>query len=146
MWSKNKSVFLSLVLTGMTFVLLLAAVVFLQRILDTYSSFSGRFFDWKIKAALYISSAPGLICAVALFKMLLNIQKNEIFILQNVKILRILSWCCIFVGLEYALVCYNYILMLLVAFAAVFFGIILRVIKNVFENAIVLREENELTV
>ena len=64
----------------------------------------------------------------------------------NVTILRILSYCCIFVGIEYVVFGHKYISMLFFAFAALFIGLILRVIKNVFDKAIELREENDYTI
>ena len=103
--------------------------------------------DYKdFMTALYISVVPGLLCTAGLMKLLLNINKNEIFIRQNVMILRVLSWCCFLVAAEYILLGHEYMAMLLFAFAAFFFGLILRVIKNIFDKAIEIREENDYTI
>jgi len=101
----------------------------------------------SLMVALYISSVPGIICTLSLLKLLFNIRKNDIFTKQNVIILQILSYCCLFVGIEYVAICYSrYISMIFVGFAAIFIGIILRVIKNVFDKAIEIREENDYTI
>ena len=49
-------------------------------------------------------------------------------------------------GVEYVVVAHRFVTMLFFAFAALFIGLILRVIKNVFDKAIEIREENDLTV
>lgn len=143
---KQFSLYASIVMTGLLFVLIIVAVIFLPTIIGFYEKLRGGIDCTDLMTALYISALPGLVCAGVLTKLLMNIRREQIFIGSNVVILRILSYCCIFVGVEYLVFAHKYISMLLIAFAALFFGLILRVIKNVFEKAIVIREENDFTI
>lgn len=146
MWTKQKSIFTSIIMTVALFFIIIIATVFLPGIIEIYLGID-RSIDYKdFMLALYVSVVPGLICTVCLMKLLLNIKKDNIFIKQNVMLLRGLSWCCFFVCAEYILIGHEYIAMLLLAFAAFFFGLILRVIKNVFDKAIQIREENDYTI
>ncbi len=144
---KNISIFASIIVTTMLLVLVIAAVFTLPQIMQVYSKMRGGIDVSSLMVALYISSVPGIICTLSLLKLLFNIRKNDIFTKQNVIILQILSYCCLFVGIEYVAICYSrYISMIFVGFAAIFIGIILRVIKNVFDKAIEIREENDYTI
>jgi hypothetical protein len=69
-----------------------------------------------------------------------------IFIPPNVKYLRRISWCCIVVSLITLAAGVLYIPYVFVSVAAGFMGLMLRVVKNVMENAVQLKEENELTI
>ena len=71
---------------------------------------------------------------------------QRIFVQNNVKLLRILSYCCFAVTVIFIFFgIYTYV-SLAIALAAAFMGLILRVLKNVFSKAVELREENDLTV
>ena len=65
---------------------------------------------------------------------------------SNVKLLRILSYCCFSVTLIFIYFSIYTPVSLAIALAAAFMGLILRVLKNVFSQAVELREENDLTV
>lgn len=144
---RNVSMLASIIVTTMLLALVVVAVFMLPQIMQVYSIMRGGIDVTSLMVALYISSIPGLICTLSLLKLLFNIRKNEIFVKQNVTILQVLSYCCLFVGIEYIAICYSlYIAMIFVGFAAIFIGIILRVIKNVFDKAIEIREENDYTI
>ena len=143
---KQFSLYASIIMTGLLFVLIIVAVIFLPSLIRVYEKLRGGIDCTNLMLALYISALPGLICAAVLVKLLFNIRTEKIFIKDNVVILRILSYCCLFVGAEYLVFAHRYISMILISFAALFFGLILRVIKNVFERAIILREENDFTI
>lgn len=136
----------SIVMTVILTVLIIVAVLILPRLCEIYSKMRGGIDCRDLMTALYVSALPGVICTLSLLRLLLNIRNDEIFVSRNVTILQILSYCCIFVGLEYLAFCYEYISMVLISFVALFMGLILRVIKNVFDKAIQLREENEYTI
>ena len=82
----------------------------------------------------------------SLLKLLFNIKKQEIFIDRNVKYLRRISWCCFAVAAITLVGGVFYIPFLFVAIAAAFVGLMLRVVKNVMQNAVEISEENELTI
>ena len=144
---KNISMIASIVVTSILLVLIIIAVFLLPQIMKVYSGMRGEIDVTGLMVALYISVVPGIICTIALLKLLINIRKNEIFVKKNVFILQMLSYCCLFVGVEYIAICFRqYIAMIFVGFAALFIGVILRVIKNVFDKAIEIREENDFTI
>ncbi len=146
MTRRKVSLYASMLVTAILFVFIIAACLFLPKILEMYSDFRGGINCTDLMIALYFSALPGLICCVSLLKLLFNIHKDEIFVHKNVTLLQILSYCCFFVGLEYIVLGHKYISMLFFAFAALFIGLILRVVKNVFDKAIELREENDYTI
>lgn len=143
---KKISLYATIVMTVVLFFLIIGAVIFLPSIMKFYSAMRGGIDCTSLTVALYVSALPGFICDLALMKLLRNISTDKIFISQNVTILKILSYCCIFVGVEYLIFAHRYITMILIAFVALFIGLILRVIKNVFDKAIEIRTENDYTI
>ena len=146
MTRRKISLYASITVTILHMAYIVFAVIFLPKMLGAYSEFRGGVDFSDVIIALYISAPAGLICTIALLKLLFNIKKDEIFVQKNVILLQVLSYCCLFVGVEYVIVAHKFITMLFFAFAALFIGLILRVIKNVFDKAIEIREENDLTV
>ena len=86
------------------------------------------------------------IALYSLLKLLFNIKKDRIFISQNVTYLRIISWCCFAVAVVTLVGGIHYIPYLVIAVAAAFVGLMLRVVKNVMQNAVEINQENELTI
>ena len=81
-----------------------------------------------------------------LISLLRNLLRNEVFIRQNVLYLRFVSWCCYAVLLATFFGGLKYLPLMIVAFAMGVTGTLLRVVKNVMHAAVVLREENDLTI
>jgi hypothetical protein len=77
---------------------------------------------------------------------LMNIIKEKVFIPQNVLCFRLISWCCYAVFIITAVACAKYFPLVIVAFAMAVIGTLLRVIKNILQSAVELREENDLTI
>lgn len=98
------------------------------------------------KACFYPCAGLGLVTLYSLIRLLLNIKKDSIFIMPNVQYLRRISWCCIVVSLITLVAGVFYIPYVFISVAAGFMGLMLRVVKNVMENAVQLKEENELTI
>lgn len=94
----------------------------------------------------YICAALAFTALFFLNRLLKNVKSEQLFIDENVKIIRILSWCCYLVGIVmavYSIWAYPFII---IAAAAAFFGLIIRVLKNVFAKAVEMREENDGTI
>lgn len=159
--SRKASVILSFVLTGLTGILIIVSVLL---VLFRYSSsvkdalflvcgtdtLSASVYT-VIAVLLSILFAAGETAIVFLFLLLANIQKGLIFTDKNVLFLRILSWLCIGASVMFAvigIVAFPYMIFRAfpAGFAALFFGVILRVIKNAFEEAAALKNENDLTI
>lgn len=148
MWNKSKSVISSAAVVRvfeLIWVLCLAGIPFLLR---WYFSLSGRpgMDGTPLTIVLYISMLPAGIALGCLDLLLRNIRRGIIFAPVNVSYLRVLSWCCFFVGVIFFFFGFYYVLALIVGAAAAFMGLILRVLKNVFEQATAIKEENDYTI
>ncbi len=95
---------------------------------------------------LYCAAVPAMILIIALDRLLANISRGDAFINRNVMLLRVISYCCFAESVIFIYFGFLRNFAFLVVIAAAFFGLILRVIKNVFEQAIALREENDFTI
>ena len=95
---------------------------------------------------LYCAVPAAVVALVCLDKLLKNIIVNQPFIKVNVKLLRIISYCCFAESLVFIYFTTLKPFALIVVIAGGFMGLILRVIKNVFEHAVEIREENDFTI
>ncbi len=82
----------------------------------------------------------------SLLKLLFNIKKEEIFISENIKHLRAVSWCCFIIAFITFAGGFFYMPFIFVAAAGGFTGMLLSVLKNIMHSAVELREENDLTI
>lgn len=97
-------------------------------------------------SCFYPCAVLAYITLYSLLRLLFNIKKDQIFIPGNVKYLRHISWCCFAVAGITLVGGVFYIPFSAVAVAAAFMGLMLRVVKNVMQSAVEIREENELTI
>lgn len=148
MWTPEKSAKLSLVLTDFIFLLSIIIGIFLPFLAGRYIEITGK--SQALKTVLvtvcYFCLPFVLILLLALRYLLKNILRSKVFIYENVKLLRILSWCCVAVALITVISGYFYLPFYIIGTAAGFFALILRVIKNIFCTAIEIKSENELTI
>lgn len=101
---------------------------------------------YVLLACLYLCSVPGYWMLYNLHCLLRNIQAARVFLPVNVKLLRQISWCC-FAACGICLCCTPaWPSLFLVATAAAFVGLIVRIVKNVFEQAIRMKDELDFTV
>ncbi len=94
----------------------------------------------------YSCAAVGFVILFVLNKLVSNIKAEQVFTQDNIKLLRILSYCCFIIAVITLIFARLRILAFIFTFAAAFFGLILRVIKNCFAEAVRLREENDFTI
>ena len=94
----------------------------------------------------YSCAAVGFVILFVLDRLVSNISKGQVFVSGNIKLLRILSYCCFVIALITLIFARLRIIVFVITFAAAFIGLILRVIKNCFEEAVRLREENDFTI
>ena len=146
MWNKDKSTVLSLaacfVFAG---VLTIAVAIFLFG--DVGNIEQNLVFNLG-----FLGCATFVYLALyGLIRLLLNIKNGKVFIRENVTYLRRISWDCFGVaavsfigGLLYKDLPYTFFLFLALVAASI--GLVLRVVKNVMECAVELKDENELTV
>ena len=94
----------------------------------------------------YASGVPAAVVLFCLHRLLRNISEEEVFIQENVRSQRIMSWCLMAAALVYLVgSLFDWYLVVLAA-AAAFVGLILRVVKNVFAQAVELKNENDFTI
>ena len=99
-----------------------------------------------VLVAAYILLAFALLANTLLFTLLLQVKGENVFSAKSVSLIRGISWCSIGVGLIFALLTYYFTLSSVIAFAALFLGLCVRVVKNVIERATEIKDENDLTV
>ncbi len=152
MWNSKKSVNLSLVVCAVTIICIVVISLFAN-------NFAVNYFDYQqyndhaqyIKyvafiTAFYPCSLLGILAVISLIRMLLRIKKDNPFCNENVKSLKFISWCCFIVALITFCCGFFYLPLFIITVASGFFGLILRVVKNVIQSAIEIREENDLTI
>ena len=147
MWNKDRSVVLSQIIIKICYAGLLACCFIAPGLVSYYAEkIADESVVVPLLITLYACVPPALCAFICLDILLKNIKKNQPFIMQNVTLLRIISYCC-FLG---ALIFIYFSILrpfgFFVVFAAAFFGIILRVVKNCFRQAIAIREENDYTI
>lgn len=153
MWTKTKSLFLSRILTGIMTGLILIMSFFVPAISQWYEDFSegSGFFSSSgivipMCITLYICEILALAALYSLNVLLRNIDRDEVFIPGNTACLRRISWACILAGCVLFVLGLWRFVFLLAAFLAVMFGLIMRVLKNVFEKAVEIKSENDFTI
>jgi hypothetical protein len=148
MWNPDKSVILSSVCTKAAIVLVIVAAVAMPELIPTYVRYTGKEpeITYSLLLTVYACAMPGLASLICLDRLLANITRGEVFTDKNVRILRALSWCSFAVSAILLISGFYYILFVIMAVCAAFLGLILRVIKNVFEQAIIIKRENDFTI
>ena len=147
-WTKDQSIRLSLICVWIFAAILLIADVFAFRWVRFYV-------EWrqmqpgmvgKMMLTLYSASVFGWICLWALRGLLKNISEDSIFVDENVKLLHIISWCCAFAAGIFLISAVYYVPLLIIAVAAMFMMLIVRIVKNVFQKANAMKDELDFTI
>lgn len=148
MWNAGKSVLLSSVCTKIVIAAVLGAAATAPYLVKSYVAYSMKdpAVVMPLVVLIYSCTVPGLTALFSLDRLLVNIKVGAVFIERNVKHLRVISWCCFAVSAILFVFAFYYLLFLLIAVAAVFFGLILRVVKNVIEQAVAIKNENDFTI
>jgi hypothetical protein len=151
MWNSNRSVTLSLVCTKIAIALVCISAVCLP-----YLTARGCFSEHGFIPMKYVPLMIAIIifcCIIAVFalfaldRLLTNIRRGDVFTKKNVGLLRSISWACFLVAIVLAAVgSIISFVFTLIAVAAAFFGLILRVVKNVIGAAVTLKDENDFTI
>ena len=104
-------------------------------------------------AIFYLALLPVVVADILLIRLLGNVRRAEIFTPSAVSKLRGISWCCFaecLILLGGGVSFYKLFILprafLVIAFIAAFLGIVLRVVKNVIEEAVAIKSENDYTI
>ena len=153
--NRKLSVYISIVLTAVIFAGAIVLAFFLPTLLDYLLGLPGLngehlslapYQTTIVYVAAYAELALMLTGLAMLFALLLLVQRKKVFTLPAVELIRYISWCLIFMGIIMIALTFFSIIALLVGAAVLFFGLTIRVVKNVIESAVYLKEENDLTI
>ena len=94
----------------------------------------------------YFMLAVIMLADIMLFMLLLRVRHGDVFTSGSVALIRGVSWCCFLLCFAFLGLGIYFQLALILAFAALFLGLCIRVVKNVIEEATEIKSENDLTV
>lgn len=115
----------------------------------------------SVVAATYPEAIIAFIADIMLIKLLASVSRESIFTSENVAHIRAISWMCfaesllflgesiaslLIVGPERENSRILFSVFLVISFACAFMGLIVRVVKNIFEQATAIKAENDYTV
>ncbi len=109
-----------------------------------------RLLRWQLGIFLMISIYSGSVfawlCLCRLWQLLANIRRGDVFVDANVAYMRSISWCCAAAAVICLLSAAYYLPFAFVAAAAGFMALIVRIVKNAFQQAIAMKDELDLTI
>ena len=148
--SKNASVTISLILTGIFFAVLAACLFIMPGFVQHIRTLSLRMIQTGdavlITATGYSVVFFAMLADYLLFRLLILVRAGEVFTSKAVSLIRGVSWCAIAISLLFLLAAPYFLIALALAFTAALLGLCLRVVKNVIEEATAIKAENDLTV
>ena len=155
MWNKDKSLILSRILTLAAAMAAVIVAIFIPSISEWYqfemAAEANSIFDRStmfipLCVTLYLCDVLALAALWNLHILLRNISKDEVFIQNNTNCLRRISWICMGVGVIMMLFGLWSSIFIFFGMCALMFGLIMRVLKNVFEKAVEIKSENDFTI
>ncbi|MFV0527225.1 MAG: DUF2975 domain-containing protein [Lachnospiraceae bacterium] len=148
MWNKNKSLQLSIFSIRLFAVLLAAGVAGAPWIVRYYFGMPVGDLTRNLPFCIiiYCCAIPGFLMLLWMHRLLRNIQSEEVFTEVNVHLLRRLSWGCIAEAIIMFVAGFLYPSFFVISVAAAFIALIIRVIKNMMEQAGELKKENDFTI
>ena len=152
--NKNASTAISLVLAYIAFAGIVAVAATLPFIVEHYITYLNTAYMKRYISALiviYSALVPVGVADALLIRLLKKVKRLQVFTPQAVALLRGISWCC-FVECILLATVGNLLfapfgpIITSVAAVAAFLGIVLRVVKNVIEQATAIKTENDFTI
>lgn len=148
MWTKSKSMMLTRVAVILFMIVLTAGAVLLPLLLQWYIANRGTPQENYVPMLVlgWLCVPPAFVALLCMHKLLKNMQKEQVFVKGNVRLFRVLSWCCFAAALP--LLAFGFFTLLSVFFSAIlaFIALLLRVAKNMLDTAVEMKVENDLTV
>ena len=95
---------------------------------------------------IYVGSLPAAAILISMYLLLHRIGKGEVFVNQNITYLRFMSWCFFVGGLISSASAAYYAPWLPIGIAAVFMGLVIRVIMSVIKKAVALQDDADHTI
>lgn len=97
---------------------------------------------------LYLSGIPMLIIVWQFIKLFDSLKKSQPFIMENARHLKMASWCCAIISVEYVVGIYVFhsIFTLIITGIFLIAWIGLSILSELFKQAVEFKEENDLTI
>lgn len=154
MWNKDRSLALSRFAVGVFMLLLAAAAVLAPWLTKLFLDFSSAPFTGLSRQQVillflgyeYLSVPAAALVLWQLRGLLGRIGQGQVFVPANPRALRRISWACLFEAALCFTGAFWYLPFLLVSVAAGFMALIVRVVKNVMEQAVAIKDENDYTI
>ncbi|MBQ8830699.1 MAG: DUF2975 domain-containing protein [Oscillospiraceae bacterium] len=152
---RKLSINISIVISVILFLICIAAVfimpMLVDMLIDTPDNIGNRdeitaFGRVFVHVMAYVVLAAVILADGLMFMLLLRVRDGEVFTSLSVAFIRGVSWCCYLLCAAFCGIGIYFQLAFIVAFAALFLGTCLRVVKNVIEEATEIKSENDLTV
>lgn len=146
---KQRSVILCSIATWLCLALIAAlCLYFAPRLLTAYMEFRKlpENIYGIILAAFYVCCVPATVALVCLLRMLGNIRRQKLFDRANIRLLQIISWCCMAVAAVCLVAGFWYFPLFFLTAAMLFIFLIVRVICSLMAAGVALEEENSLTI
>ena len=155
LWNSKKSIILTkfciLALMVISVIMMFCGRYLISRFLSITGgakiNISNEFSFYIITFISYILGTIALLTLFCMLKFIVNLENDLVFVPQNIKWLRFISYGCLSAGslLIITTVIYHKLYIVL-SLAALFMMLIVRVIKNAFEQAVKMKEELDLTI
>lgn len=153
---KDKSVKLTQIFVRACYALLALAVVILPFVFNDFDLVDMMPDPPKasyILVPFYLIVPAGYVALVCLDKLLCNIKRDIVFDAKNVRLLDIISWACVYAGaagvasfVAVTLLYDAFPTYIILAAGELFMALVVNVVKKLFDKAIEIKEENDLTV
>ncbi len=99
-----------------------------------------------IAAAFYVSVIPISLALWQFDNLLRNLLKGKVFLKENVRRIRIIQWCCFAVSLICLPAALFYYPLIFLVVIMGFLSLVVAVVCRVMDEAVAIREENDLTI
>lgn len=95
---------------------------------------------------LFGCSLPAYVLLYSMHILLKRVQHGSVFTPENVRLLRTVSLCCFLAALLCLVSGLRFPVLLVITVAAGFVGLIVQIVKNVFQQALCMKDELDFTV
>lgn len=148
-WNKSKSVILSKVCVCIFALVLLGLDIGCVWFVDRSTALLHPTGTWQkgyLIGLVYVCSVPGWLTLFSLWQILDRIWKGQVFVEENIRDMRRTSWCCILVAVLCMISAVAAPTLAVIAIMAGFVGLVVRIVKNVFQQAMSMKDELDFTV
>ena len=145
---KNRSASLTLWANRILMAVVLALALAMPKLLHWYNHIRPLegYTNMALLIAFYLCVPISLYALYNLEKLLRNILAGEVFIRANVRIIRRVCGCCLLVSLICLPSSFYYAPLIFFCIVMAFLCPVVNVVRYVFDAAVTIREENDLTI